>query len=204
MKRLYLILAILIFAFSALLFAETIAYQGFEEDAADTWNYTANTVGSGYWGLMDAEFGGAVAHSGQQFWASWLMGANEGLITFANQELSLGYVYSISFQYYSRLLNPATDYFRYSLSYDNGLSWSQWSELLPDTQAWTEVLIEIPVQERQVMVKLSSKHSGTSKYAHWDSFALIRQEIPPQAPVIYNLQIAQRSDGSGLVDIYDS
>jgi len=191
-------------AFSSLLFAETIAYQGFEEDAADTWNYTANTVGSGYWGLMDDEFGGATAHSGQQFWASWLMGANEGLITFANQELPLGYVYSISFQYYSRLLNPATDYFRYSLSYDNGLSWSQWSELLPDTQAWTEVLIEIPVQERQVMVKLSSKHSGTSKYAHWDSFALIRQEIPPQAPVIYNLQIAQRSDGSGLVDIYDS
>ena len=31
--------------------AETIAYKGFEEDALDTWNYTASTIGSGYWGI---------------------------------------------------------------------------------------------------------------------------------------------------------
>jgi len=60
MKRLSLIFVILnILSFSALIFAETIAYQGFEENASDTWDYTANTVGTGYWGIMDDEFGGA-------------------------------------------------------------------------------------------------------------------------------------------------
>ncbi|MCB5286384.1 MAG: formylglycine-generating enzyme family protein [Candidatus Cloacimonetes bacterium] len=202
MNRLTLLFAVLMLAFSTLLFAETIAYQGFEEDGSDTWDYTANTPGSGYWGIMDAEFGGTDAQSGEQYWVSWLMGTDEGSIEYANQELPLGYVYSINFYYYSRLLDPATDFCRYSLSYDDGLSWSEWTELLPDTQAWTEVAIEIPDLERQVMLKVSTKHNGTSKYAHWDSFALIRQDFPPQAPVIYNVQIAQHLDGSGYVDIY--
>ncbi len=199
--RLYLaVLPILLF-FSAL-FAEPIAIQGFEQSPTDTWNYTANTVTAGYWGIMDDAFGGANAQAGTQYWASWNMGLQEGTLTFNNQQLPLGYVYNLSFYYYTRLLSTPTEYCLYSLSYDNGISWSQWIDLLPNTQAWSLVTIQIPVYERQVMIKVATKHGGTSKYAHWDSFILNQEEAPPTAPSIYNLQVAQRTDGSGLVDIY--
>lgn len=194
----------LLIALSAFLYAEDLAWQGFEQSPDDTWVYSANNIGSGYWGIMDDEFGGAAPQSGSQYWASWNMGSSEGIITHANQNLPLGYLYSLSFYYYTRLLSSPTEYSRYCLSYDNGLTWTEWTTLLPNTQAWTQVSIEIPVQHRQLMLKVAAKHGGTGKYAHWDSFLLSRTPAPPQAPVIYNLQIAQRTDGSGLVDInYD-
>ena len=201
MKQLSLIVLILTFlSVCSFLHSETIAAQGFE--AGDTWEYSANNVGTGYWGIMDAEFGGANAHSGEHFWTSWLLGSNEGMITFANQDLPLGYVYSINFHYYTKLLSTPGEYCRYALSYDSGSTWTQWTELLPNTQAWTLVSIEIPVYEHRVMLRVAARHSGTSKYVHWDSFVLNREAAPPSAPVVYNLQIAQRTDGSGLVDIY--
>jgi len=192
----------LLLALCGFLFAETTAWQGFDQTPEDNWPYQANSVGFGYWGLMDDEFGGASPQSGNQYWASWNMGGNEGVVSFANQNLPLGYVYSLSFYYYTRLLSSPTEYSRYCLSYDNGLTWTEWTTLLPNTQAWTMVSLEIPVQHRQLMLKVAAKHSGTGKYAHWDSFLLSRTPAPPQAPVIYNIQIAQRSDGSGLVDIH--
>ena len=203
MKQLSLVVLILTFlSVCSLLHSETIALQGFE--AGDTWEYSANNVGTGYWGIMDAEIGGANAHSGEHFWTSWLLGSNEGMITFANQDLPLGYVYSINFHYYTKLLSTPGEYCRYALSYDSGSTWTQWTELLPNTQAWTLVSIEIPVYEHRVMLRVAARHSGTSKYVHWDSFVLNREVAPPAAPVVYNLQIAQRTDGSGLVDIcYD-
>jgi len=194
----------LLLALCGFLLAETIAWQGFEQTPEDTWTYQANSIGSGYWGLMDDVFGGASPQSGSQYWASWNMGGNEGIISFANQNLPVGYVYSLSFYFYTRLLSSPAEYSRYCLSYDNGLTWTDWTTLLPNTQAWTLVSLEIPVQHRQLMLKVAAKHGGTSKYAHWDSFLLSRVPAPPQAPVIYNLQIAQRVDGSGLADIqYD-
>ena len=201
MSRITLALLILI-ALSGFMNAEDIAWQGFEGSPDDSWAYQTNSVTSGYWGLMDDEFGGALPQSGSQYWASWNMGGNEGIISFANQNLPLGYVYTLSFYYYTRLLSSPTEYSRYCLSYDNGVTWQDWITLLPNTQAWTQVSIEIPVQYRQLLLKVAAKHSGTSKYAHWDSFLLSRVPAPPQAPVIYNLQIAQRTDGSGLVDIH--
>lgn len=201
MSRITLALLILI-ALSGFMNAEDIAWQGFEGSPDDSWAYQTNSVTSGYWGLMDDEFGGASPQSGSQYWASWNMGGNEGIISFANQNLPVGYVYSLSFYFYTRLLSSPAEYSRYCLSYDNGLTWTDWTTLLPNTQAWTLVSLEIPVQHRQLMLKVAAKHGGTSKYAHWDSFLLSRVPAPPQAPVIYNLQIAQRIDGSGLVDIH--
>lgn len=200
MTRILTALALMLLA-CTLLPAEDIAWQGFEQ-TQDTWTYQANSVTSGYWGLMDDVFGGASPHSGSQYWASWNMGSSEGILSFANQDLPLGYVYSLSFFYYTRLLSSPTEYSRYCLSYDNGLTWQEWITLLPNTQAWTQVTLEIPVQHRQLMLKVAARHGGTGKYAHWDSFLLSRIPAPPQAPVIYNLQSSQRTDGSGLVDIF--
>jgi len=200
MKRTAFALVIWV-ALSGFLFAEDIAWQGFEQ-TTDTWTYQASSVSSGWWGIMDDVFGGASPHSGSQYWASWNMGSNEGVISFANQNLPLGYVYTLTFYYYTRLLSSPTEYSRYCLSYDNGVTWQDWITLLPNTQAWTQVSVEIPVQHRQIMLKVAAKHGGTGKYAHWDSFLLSRVPAPAQAPVIYNLQSAQRTDGRGIVDIF--
>ncbi|MDY0150923.1 MAG: SUMF1/EgtB/PvdO family nonheme iron enzyme [Candidatus Cloacimonas sp.] len=202
MKKYILVIALFTLAFS--MFATPIAFQGFEASPSDTWTYMANNPGGGYWGLIDDVFGGATIHSGAMYWASWNLGANEGTISFANQSLAPGYVYDISFYYYSRLLNPATEYVRYAVSYDNGFSYSEWIPLLPNTQAWAPVNISIPAQNTQVMLKVATKHSGTSKYCHFDALTLNRENATPTAPTAYNLQIAQRTDSSGIVDIaYD-
>ncbi len=198
MKQLSILFGILLLCLPLL--AETFAAQGFEP--GDTWSYQASAVGSGYWGLMDDDFGGASPHTEDQYWASWNMGGNEGIITFANLDLSFGWLYSLEFYYYTRLLNSPAEFSRYAISYDNGLSWTDWITLQPNTQAWTLVTVDIPTPQRQIMLKVSAKHSGTSKYAHWDSFRISREPTPPLAPVIENLQIAQRTDGSGLVDIH--
>lgn len=203
MKRTICILSLsLLLSLLSFLFAETLAWQGFEQSPEDIWSYQTNTVGSGYWGIMDDVFGGASPHSGAQYWASWNMAGNEGIITFANIDLPLSWIYTLSFHYYTRLLSSPTEYSQYCLSYDNGITWEDWVNLLPNTQAWTAVSIDVPAQYRQIKLKVAAKHSGTSKYAHWDSFLISRTPAPAQAPIIYNLQIAQRIDGSGLVDIW--
>jgi hypothetical protein len=181
-----LILLMAIVSFS--LFAETFAAQGFEQGSSDTWNYTPNTLSSGYWGLMDGMFGVDAPQSGAQYWASWNLAANEGTLTFDNLSLPMGYIYTFSFYYYTRLLSSPAEYSRYSISYDNGSTWSEWIALSPNNQAWTLVSVEIPAYQSQVKVKVAAKHSGTSKYAHWDSFCLSREVAPPQPPSVYNMQ----------------
>ncbi len=116
--------------------------------------------------------------------------------------LPLGHIYTLSFYYYTSLLSSPEEYSRFSVSYDNGSTWSEWTYLSPDSEAWSLVSVEIPDYQHQFKLKVAAKHSGTSKYAHWDSFYLSREVAPPQPPSVFNVQIAQRTDGSGLVDIY--
>jgi len=196
------LLILLLTIVSISLFAETFAAQGFEQGSADTWNYTPNTVSSGYWGFMDGMFGVDAPQSGTQYWASCDLANSEGTLTFDNLNLPLGYIYTLSFYYYTSLLSSPEEYSRYSVSYDNGSTWSQWTDLSPNSEAWSLVSVEIPDYQRQFKLKVAAKHSGTSKYAHWDSFYLSREVAPPQPPSVFNMQIAQRTDGSGLVDIY--
>ncbi|PKN78289.1 MAG: transcriptional regulator [Candidatus Cloacimonetes bacterium HGW-Cloacimonetes-1] len=40
------------------------------------------------------------------------------------------------------------------------------------------------------------------KYVHWDNFSVNASEAEFTAPIIYNTSVAQRTDGSKLVDIY--
>jgi formylglycine-generating enzyme required for sulfatase activity len=53
-----------------------------------------------------------------------------------------------------------------------------------------------------VRLKVSASHDGIGKYAHWDGFAITRELLAPTPPLVYNLDVAQRADGSGLVDIF--
>jgi formylglycine-generating enzyme len=190
------------------LFSQTLAEQGFENSANDTWAYTANPASTVpyFWGRTNQTMGGATAQNGNWYWASWLIEANEVSMTFANIALTPGTQHSLNFYYYSRNLNPATDQLKICLEYDNGTEWNNWMQLLLNTGAWSLFSMNIPEDASTVRVKILTQYTNTNidKYAHWDSFSIKAEEAEHTAPIIYNTSVAQRIDGSKLVDIsYD-
>jgi formylglycine-generating enzyme len=203
MRRL-VILSTMLLLISSLAFAETIFFQGFEDDVADNWVYSTQPDGMDrqlWWGRTTESMGGATVHEGDWYWASWHLQGSECTITFDTVALPYGFSYTLSFYYYTRNLDPAAEYSRYSVAFDDGTEWNDWIYLEPDTNEWTLVHIEIPPYENQVRMKLSSQYNGMTKNSHWDSFKIVQQDVP-FAPVIYNINTSQRTDGSKIVDIY--
>ncbi|HOZ02129.1 MAG TPA: hypothetical protein PLG20_09950, partial [Candidatus Syntrophosphaera sp.] len=119
-----LTLLLLVFCFA--LSAQPIALQSFENTANDTWAYTANPASTVpyFWGRTNQNLGGASAQSGSWYWGSWLMDPTEASLTFNNVAITPGTQHSVSFYYYSKNLNPATDQLKLCLEYDNGTEWN--------------------------------------------------------------------------------
>jgi len=201
MKRIFVTL--FLFSLCLLLSAEIYHYQGFEETSSDTWNYSANPLPNRliYWGPVNTTIGSASAYEGDWYWAGWDLDNIPSSLTFDNVLLPLGYSYNLSFYYYTAGLSPATEYSRYAISVDGGISWLPWVELLPDSNAWTLENVDLPEYASQVMLKVEALQDGIAKFSHWDHFLLERTPIEPTPPVVYELSAAQRMDGSGLVDI---
>ena len=205
--RLYLIV-LLALASASLAFAQPLALQSFENTANDTWPYTANPAGTVpyFWGRTNQNLGGASAQSGSWYWGSWLMDPNAASLTFSNVALPPGPRHSVSFYYYSKNLNPATDQLKVCLEYDTGTEWNNWFQLLYNTQVWSLFSMNIPTDASTVRLKILTQYTNPNmdKYAHWDNFSIQAQEAEFTAPIIYNTSVAQRTDGSKLVDIsYD-
>ncbi len=205
--RLYLIV-LLALASASLAFAQPLALQSFENTANDTWPYTANPAGTVpyFWGRTNQNLGGASAQSGSWYWGSWLMDPNAASLTFSNVAITPGTQHSVSFYYYSKNLNPATDQLKVCLEYDGGSAWNNWIQLLPNTQEWSLFSMNIPTDASTVRLKILTQYTNPNmdKYAHWDGFSVQAQEAEFTAPIIYNTSVAQRTDGSKLVDIsYD-
>ena len=185
--------------------AETLAWQNFENSSSDTWNYTAEPTGMTrlvWWGRSDQPMGGVGAQNGSWFWGSWDLDNTEHNLTFDSITLPAGYTHSLSFWYYTNGLNPATDYSRFCVEYDTGGQWTNWFSLNPDTEAWTQLIMDVPAYATTLRLKLAASHDGFSKYAHWDNISITNISAPPTAPLVYNVSAAQRTDGSGLVDVY--
>lgn len=204
MKRTALLLILI--ALCTMLVAEIYQYQGFEDSSSDTWNYTANPNPSrlNYWGLGNTNVGNAAPYNGKWYWVSWDLDNIPSSLTFENVALPGGYSYALSFYYFTEGLNTETDYSRYCISSDGGITWSVWEYLLPNTNAWTLVNVNLPVYTTQVMLKVEARHDGKNKFAHWDHILLERYSVDPAPPLVYDLSAAQRTDGSGLVDIHYS
>ncbi|MDD3143986.1 MAG: formylglycine-generating enzyme family protein [Candidatus Cloacimonetes bacterium] len=201
-----LTLLLLVFCFA--LSAQPLALQSFENTANDTWAYTANPVSTVpyFWGRTNQNLGGASAQSGSWYWASWLLEPNECSVSFANVAITPGTQHSVSFYYYSKNLDPATDVFQVCLEYDGGTQWNNWHQLLLDTQAWSLFSFNLPSSASTVRLKIRAQYANPNmdKFAHWDNFSLDPDIAQYTAPIVYNTSIAQRTDGSKLVDIsYD-
>ena len=199
-----LLLTLFLLILSCSLLAETVLQQGFESSPNDTWSYTAipEPNRAVWWGATDQPLGGASAQSEDWYWASWDLDDQSHALEFESIQLSPGYIYSINFYYFTKGLSPATDYSRYCLEYDDGYTWTNWQNLQPDTNAWTHLSMEIPVNATSVRLKVEALYDGLSKYAHWDAFSLQRTLVPPLAPTVQNVSAFQRRDGSKIVDIH--
>ncbi|MDD2324072.1 MAG: SUMF1/EgtB/PvdO family nonheme iron enzyme [Bacteroidales bacterium] len=197
-----LILAIACVSF----FAHPLALQSFENTAADTWTYTASPASfvPYFWGRTNQPQGGATSQSGNWYWASWLMDPNPASVSFSNVSITPGTQHSISFYYYSKNLNPATDQLQICLEYDTGSEWNNWIPLLLNTQDWSLFSFNIPQTASTVRAKIMTQYTNPNmdKYVHWDNFSIKAEEAYFTAPVVFNSSIVQRNDGSKLVDIY--
>ena len=204
LKSLLLIFIFAILSFS--LVATPLALQSFENSASDTWAYSASPTSfvPYFWGRTNQAQGGASAQNGSWYWASWLSEANAASLTFNNVAITPGTQHSLSFYYYSKNLSAASDQLQICLEYDNGSQWTNWTPLLLNTQAWSLFSVNIPSTASTVRVKIATLYSNTNmdKYAHWDNFSINATEAEFTAPIVYNTTIAQRTDGSKLVDIY--
>jgi len=195
-------LCLIMVSVQVILGAETFLRQGFDDSTHDTWEYSASASESGFWGVLDNEFGGTGPYEGNYYWGSWNLNNRKGVIQFDNVILPLGYTYEISFYYYTKLLNSPEEYSAYTVSYDNGLNWASWQYLESNNQIWTQVIIPIPLGHTQVTLKVATNHSGTEKYSHWDSFNFSRITVAPMSPQVSNIVASQRLDGSSIVDIH--
>jgi len=202
------LLAFLMVLLNCALYSQTLALQGFENSANDTWAYTANPSDfvPYFWGRNNQPQGGASAQSGSWYWASWLMEPIEASLTFAIVPITPGTQHSLNFHYYSRNLNPATDQLKICMEYDTGTEWNNWMQLLSNTQEWSPFSVNIPIDATTIRVKIVTHYTNTNmdKYVHWDNFSIKAEEAEFTAPIIYNTSVAQRTDGSKMVDIsYD-
>ena len=138
---------VLLLLFSFSLFGETILQQSFEAATTDSWSYSANPAPESrriWWGPTTESMGGATAQEGNVYWAGWDLDNVESTVTFATQTLQSGYTYQLSFWYYTKNLNTTNDYCRYSLMYDTGTNWDNWVTVNNNSNAWTEVTVDIP------------------------------------------------------------
>jgi len=181
--------------------AEVVINQGFE--TGDSWNYTSEPqpYREIWWGPRNQDVGGALAHTGQWYWASWDVDSQLHSLTFDSIELNVEYTYTLGFYYYSRNLTGSIDTYRYCLEFDDGSAWNNWQEFELNTNAWTEVRMTVPGYASHVRLKLETQYNGINKYLHWDSFELSRVPAVLYPPLVSNINATQRSDGSKLVDI---
>ena len=122
--RFGLIAFALLLSFS--LFAESFALQSFESQTTDTWSYTANPTPDSkrvWWGPTSENMGGATAYQGSYYWAGWDLDNVESTVTFQTLTLQAGFIYNVSFYYFTKNLATSNDYCRYSVKYDNGTNW---------------------------------------------------------------------------------
>ncbi|MCB5261971.1 MAG: formylglycine-generating enzyme family protein [Candidatus Cloacimonetes bacterium] len=191
----YLIVLLLIFC-SLSLFAETILQQSFEAATTDSWSYSTNPTPESrriWWGPTTENMGGANAQEGNVYWAGWDLDNVESTVTFATQTLQSDYTYQLSFWYFTKNLTTTNDYCRYSLMYDTGTNWDNWVTVNNNSNAWTEVTLDIPGGSNYIRLRLSSKFDGTTKYAHWDNITIDGRFT---APIVSNVSANQRTDGS--------
>ena len=187
--------------------------NGFEGDATDTWNYTAEPAnynvpaeddiwddttvvsvmepfaGSQFWFMRDLDNpsgGGAFFHT-LTFETVDISGANAGLVSFGWN----------SFEY------EANDSIGYLIAFDNGTDWdmANYVDLNRNTGSWQFVQVPIPPGSQYVRLRLMAKQNGNGDYAGFDE-VLIEEGAPPAViEFASELQQVNEDAGTALVQL---
>ncbi|MCC6459981.1 MAG: choice-of-anchor I family protein [Saprospiraceae bacterium] len=185
--------------------AQQTLFQGFEQTAGDTWNFTATpasynvpaaedfwtdttvtnnippATGDRFWFMLDLDNpsgGGAFFHT-LDFNAIDVSGFSNNTLSFAYH--TLGY--------------EANDSIGYILETDNGTAWdfSKYVDLNRNTQAWTTVSIDLPAGAQYVRLRLLAKQNGGSDFAGFDAISLFSSNGDQLPPLVKSASIISAS-----------
>ncbi len=177
-----LLLFVLTFLFISALFADQIAFQGFE--GSDSWNYTADPASfdenshSDVWAVCDNLASISGPATGTYFWGIRDLkcpanNAGTGNLDFNAIDVSSYSDVVLTFKYYSHGFD-ASDSLRYQVQYDNGTTWpsADYVDCNKSTDAWTTVTINVPSGTNYVRLRLRANQNGGSDEAAWDDIEL--------------------------------
>jgi hypothetical protein len=175
-------------------------YQGFEDNANDTWNYTVNPptyqVGDDIWAVSgtDAQLNPA---SGQQFWfARDLDNPNGGngdfhTMDFATVDVQNFNVNAITFKYNVEGFEP-DDSIGYIIETEPGTDFdmANYVDLSRNTEGgWVTEFINLPVGITTVRFRLMVKQDGTDDWAGFDDISIFSSVDDVLPPVIVGAEL---------------
>jgi hypothetical protein len=131
MKKLMVVLFVLL---AVGLSAEILKMQNFENFKSDNWSYNSNEIKQSrkvQWGPTDKTVNGITAKAGSWYWLGKGLGENVGTLTLDPVSVVKDDIsnYEIKFYYYTVGLGTESDFIKYSISYDNGMSWTEMGNL---------------------------------------------------------------------------
>jgi hypothetical protein len=210
MAKRFTLLPLFTLLFSLAAFAQ-LPRNGFEGDATDTWNYTAEPAnynlpgeddiwddttavsvmdpfaGSQLWFMRDLDNpnGGSTDFHTLTFETVDISGTNAGLVSFGWN----------SFEY------EASDSIGYILAFDDGTDWdmANYVDLDRNTGSWQFVQVPIPPGTQFVRLRLMAKQNGNGDYAGFDEVT-IEEGLPP-AVVEFDSDITQVNEDAGTVSV---
>ncbi len=182
MKKSLLFLSLILFFVTMGYSQTTIVYQDFE-NSGDSWSYTPNpapyNVSNDVWDTVTSVGSISSAQNGSYFWGMRdLDNPNGGgdfrhTLTFSAVDVSAYSNVEVVFYYYTDSFDSHDSIF-YNVQYDNGTNWplSDDVELNKNTDAWTQVTINVPAGTQYVRLQLSAHQNGGSDYAGFDNIVL--------------------------------
>ncbi len=165
-----------------MVFAEvTVVSQCSFEESGDNWTYIINTntynISNDVWGVVTELADIDAADDGVNFWGIRdLNNPNGGgnfyhTIRFSPTSLD-GYIgIQLSFRYITFGFE-STDNLRYSVEFDNGTNWNNYTYLERDSTSWNTVIISPPEGATDIRLSLEAQQNGELDCAGWDSVLL--------------------------------
>lgn len=211
MKRILPIILLLLLPLFAL--TQTTTFQGFDAAATNNWSFTTQPAAYQFpaptndvW--KDTTYIGTVATGntpittagqGTEFWGMWdlenpfttSLGAPFfHYMDFAPIATGAFSSNTISFKYFTHLLNGAGDSLAYQVQYDNGTAWTGAYVALPGNHTyWDSVTITAPAAAQYVRIRFRARINGGDDWAGIDAVKLFSSNVDLVPPSITGIRV---------------
>ena len=192
-----------------------LAFQSFESNSLDTWNYTADPVpyateidsiiegSEDIWSVI-REFTGDIdaASNGDNFWGTQDLNNNNGgrnsfhTLTFNPINVSTKEQLTLEFDYFSKGFD-SSDMIEYEVLFDNGTAWSANGTVLAKSNlAWETISVNVPASANYVRLRIQVKQDGSADHSGWDNIKLYSNLSVNNSPTVAATTITQSSIAS--------